>query len=129
MTENELSGKIIGLCIEVHKTLGPGLLEKVYEEALCYELLNAGLRSARQMPVPIRYKNAQLDSKLFLDLIVEDLVIVELNAKEKLSEIDKPQVLTYLKLTKKRLGLIVNFHERRLVDGVHRIVNGLPDQN
>ena len=125
MHENEVSKKIIGCAIEVHKILGPGLLESVYEEALCHELSINKIEFKRQQLVPIQFKKITLGTPLRLDLIVEDLVIVELKAKEKLSTIDKPQLLTYLKLKDKHLGLIINFHEARLIDGVYRVVNNL----
>ncbi len=125
MDENELSNRIIGAAIEVHRELGPGLLESVYEEALCCEL---GLRSMafqRQLSVEIGYKAQSLATGLRLDLVVENLVIVEVKAKERLSAMDRPQLLTYLRLTGMKLGLLLNFHEPLLKDGVHRVVNGL----
>lgn len=125
MNENEISEKIIGCAIEVHRVLGPGLLESVYEEALCHELKLQGLRFERQKSVPIPYKNIKLASDLRLDLLVEDKVIVDLKAKEKLSKIDKPQLLTYLRLSDKRLGLIINYHVKLLREGIHRVVNNL----
>ena len=125
MHENEISEKIIGAAIEVHRILGPGLLESVYEEALCHELHLRGLKFLRQKNVPIPYKDIKLGTDLRLDLIVEDKVIIDVKAKEVLSKIDKPQVLTYLRLSEKHLGLIINFHEKVLKDGVHRVVNKL----
>jgi len=128
MHENEISEKIIGAAIEVHRILGPGLLESVYEDALCYELRLRGLRFKRQQSVPIPYKDVKLGTDLRLDLLVEDKVIVDLKAKETLSKIDKPKLLTYLRLSKRHLGLIINFHEELLKDGVHRVVNNLKEQ-
>jgi GxxExxY protein len=125
MHENEISEKIIGAALEVHKTLGPGLLESVYEEALCHELNLANLKFQRQITIPISYKNVKLSSTLRLDLLVEEKVIIEIKAKEELSEIDKPQLLTYLKLTGLKLGLLINFHEVLLKNGIYRIVNNL----
>jgi GxxExxY protein len=127
MHENEISKKIIGCAIEVHKILGPGLLESVYEKAICHEMKLQGLYFSQQQLVPIIYKNENLGNSLRLDLLVEDKVIVELKAIEELSKIAKPQLLTYLRLTNKHLGLIINFHEFRLTDGVHRIVNNLKE--
>ncbi|HDL18966.1 MAG TPA: GxxExxY protein [Bacteroidetes bacterium] len=125
MHENEISEKIIGAAIEVHRILGPGLLESVYEEALCHELHLRGLAFGRQKSVPIPYKGIKLGTDFRLDLIVEDKVIVDLKAKEELSEIEKPQLLTYLRLTQKHLGLIINFHAKILRDGIFRVVNKL----
>ena len=127
MHENEISEKIIGAAIEVHRILGPGLLESVYEEALCHELHLCGLKFLRQKNVPIPYKEIKLGTDLRLDLIVEDKVIIDVKAKELLSKIDKPQLLTYLRLSDKHLGLIINFHEKVLKDGVHRVVNKLSE--
>ena len=127
MHENEISEKVIGCAIEVHRILGPGLLESVYEDALCYELKLQGLKFIRQKPVPIPYKETKLGTDLRLDIIVEDLVIVDLKAKEKLSTADKPRILTYLRLSEKKLGLIINFHARLLKDGIHRVVNNLEE--
>ena len=127
MHENEISEKVIGCAIEVHRILGPGLLESVYEDALCHELKLQGLRFIKQKPVLIPYKDIKLGTDLRLDLLVEDKVIVDLKAKEKLSKIDKPQLLTYLCLSEKRLGLIINFHVKLLREGIHRVVNNLKE--
>ncbi|MFC1851625.1 GxxExxY protein [candidate division CSSED10-310 bacterium] len=127
MHENEISEKIIGAAIEVHRILGPGLLESIYEEALCYELHSRGVKFVRQQSVPIPFKGIKLGTDLRLDFLVENKVIVDLKAKEKLSSIDEPQLLTYLRLSKKRLGLIINFHVKVLRDGITRIVNKLPE--
>jgi len=125
MHENEVSEQIIGAAIEVHRILGPGLLESVYEEALCHELHLRGLKFVRQQSVPIPYKGIKLGTDLRLDLLVEDKVIVDLKAKEKLSPVDKPKLLTYLRLSDKHLGLIINFHVAVLKDGIFRVVNKL----
>jgi len=127
MTENELSKEIIGAAIEVHKNLGPGLLESVYEEALCHELNLRKITFSRQKSVPLKYKEVKLVSNLRLDLLVEEKIIVEVKAKEELSKIDKPQLLSYLKLSDKRLGLIINFHSRVLREGIFRVVNNLQE--
>ncbi len=127
MHENEISEKIIGAAIEVHRILGPGLLESVYEQALCHELHLRGINFTRQQSVPIPYKGIRLGTDLRLDLIVEDKVIVDLKAKEELSKIDKPKLLTYLRLSEKRLGLIINFHVELLRDGIYRVVNKLEE--
>lgn len=125
MHENEISEKIIGAAIEVHRILGPGLLESIYEEALCHELHLRGINFVRQQNVPIPYKGIKLKTDLRLDLLVEDKVIVDLKANEELSKIDKPKLLSYLRLSKKHLGLIINFHVELLRDGIHRVVNQL----
>ncbi len=125
MHENEISKKIIGAAIEVHRILGPGLLESIYEDALCHELNLRSIQFLRQQNVPVPYKGIKLKSDLRLDLIVEQKVIVDLKAKETLSPIDKPKLLSYLRLSDKRLGLIINFHEEVLKDGIKRVVNKL----
>ena len=125
MHENEISEKIIGAAIEVHRIIGPGLLESVYEDALCHELHLRGLQFKRQQSVPIPYKGIKLGTDLRLDLLVEDKVIVDLKAKEDLSTIDKPKLLTYLRLSDKHLGLIINFHVEVLRDGIYRVANKL----
>lgn len=125
MHDNEISKAVIGCAIEVHQQLGPGLLECVYEESLCYELSKAGLAFERQQCVPIKYKNIKLATPLRLDLMVEGKVIVDNKAKSEVKSIDKQQLLTYLRLCDVRLGLLINFNVPRLVDGVVRVVNGL----
>jgi len=125
MHENEISEKTIGAAIEVHRILGPGLLESVYEDALCHELHLRGVQFKRQQSVPIPYKGIKLGTDLGLDLLAEDKVIVDLKAKEELSTIDKPKLLTYLRLSDKHLGLILNFLVEVLRDGTCRVVNKL----
>ncbi len=127
MHENVISKKIIGAAIEVHKILGPGLLESVYEEALCHELYLRGIIFTRQQTVPIPYKGIKIGTDLRLDLIVENKVIVDVKAKESVNRLDRAKLLTYLGLSDKRLGLIINFHEEMLRDGVERIVNELAE--
>ena len=127
MLENDISELIIGCAIEVHRELGPGLLESVYEEAVCHELSQAGLRFRRQEAVPIKYKRVLLSTQLRLDLIVEGRVIVDNKAKSDLTPIDQQQLLTYLRLRAVCLGLLINFNVAKLVDGVHRVVNRLPE--
>ncbi|TWU50562.1 hypothetical protein Poly51_38540 [Rubripirellula tenax] len=126
MHENDVSKVVLNASIEVHRTLGgPGLLESVYEEALAWELKEAGLNVQRQKIVPIRYKNIELSSPLKLDQLVADLVIVECKATSKYNDIFAAQVLTYLRLMNLKLGLVINFGERMVKDGFHRVVNGL----
>ena len=125
MTENEISGKIIGCVIEVHKLLGPGLLESAYVECLFYELQKAGLFVEKQKPLPLIYKEVRLDAGYRLDLIVEHKVIVEVKSIESLNDIHTAQVLTYLKLLGCKLGLLMNFNVLHLVDGLKRLANKL----
>ena len=124
--ENDISGEIIQCAIEVHRTLGgPGLLESVYEEALVWELQQAGFDVKQQLQVPIPYKGHLLATPLRLNLLVENKVIVECKAVSEYNEIFNVQLLTYLRLTSLKLGLVINFGERYVKDGVHRVVNGL----
>ena len=127
MHANELSQAAIGAAIEVHRCLGPGLLEAVYEEALCHELHSRGVPFTRQQRVPIAYKGIKLSADLRLDLLIADQVIIDLKAKEALTPIDKSQLLTYLRLCDRRLGLLINFHVVTLKDGIFRIVNRLKE--
>ncbi len=125
LTENELSEKIIGAAIEVHQELGPGLLESVYEAALYFELHAQGLHVQKQVPVKTYYKGKQLDVGFRIDLLIEDKVIVELKTVEKISGIHLAQTLTYLKLSKNKLGIILNFNVKYLKNGIKRVVNNL----
>jgi GxxExxY protein len=125
MTENELSKEIIGASIEVHRHLGPGLLESAYEEALCYELELRKIPHERQKYQSLDYKEKTLKTDYRIDLLVEGTVIVEIKARETVAPIDKAQTLTYLRLSGTKLGLIINFHEPLLKDGITRIVNNL----
>ena len=125
MHENEISHAIIGAAIEVHREVGPGLIEKPYEEAMCHELHLRGLPFLRQKSVPFIYKGVQLSVDLRTDLIVASKVIVDLKAKDQVTAIDKLKVLTYLRLLNLRLGLVINFHAEVLKDGIYRVVNKL----
>lgn len=126
MTENEISRVVYESAIESHRTLGgPGLLESVYEEALAWELMQKGLDVQRQLALPIPYKGHLLASPLKIDLLVEKKVIVECKSTTKYNEVFESQVLTYLRLSNMRLGLVINFGEKRVKDGIHRVVNGL----
>jgi len=121
---NELSGKIIGLCIEIHRELGPGLLESAYEECMAYELSAADLQFERQRALPVRYKAVQLDCGYRLDFLVEGELIIELKSVTDLQPIHEAQLLTYLKLDKRPLGLLINFNVPRLTLGVKRVTCG-----
>jgi GxxExxY protein len=126
MTENEISKTIVECAIEVHRTLGgPGLLESVYEEALVFELQHRGLTVERQMLVPILYKGHQLGTPLRLDLKVGGLVLIDNKATTEYHTIFEAQMLTYLRLTGLKLGFVINFGERYVKDGIHRVLNGL----
>jgi len=125
MTENEISEKIIGCAIKVHKSLGPGLLESAYQECLFYELQKEGLNVEKQKPLPLIYQEVKLDVGYRIDILVENKVIIELKSVDTLNEIHIAQVLTYLKLSGCKLGLLMNFNVLRVVDGLKRLVNKL----
>lgn len=126
MTENEVSRVVYECAIEVHRTLGgPGLLEGVYEEALAWELEKRGLKVQRQVTVPIKYKGQNLGTPMRLDLLVEGVVVVECKATAEYHAIFESQVLTYLRMTGLKLGMVINFGEKFVKDGIHRVVNGL----
>ena len=125
MSENEISQKIIGAAIEVHKQLGPGLLESTYETCLAYELKQMGLDVKQQQALPVVYKEVKLDAGYRIDLLIENKVIIEIKSVEALADIHTAQLLTYLKLKDLKLGLLINFNSVRVVDGLKRIVNNL----
>lgn len=125
MTENELSYKIIGAALEVRKTLGVGLLENAYEVALAYELKELGLKVESQLLLPLKYKSELIDNAYRIDLIVENKIIIEIKSVVEIHPIFYSQVLTYLKLTDIKLGLLINFNTPLIKDGIHRIVNKL----
>lgn len=125
MSENELSRIIVNSAYQIHVQLGPGLLESVYEEILYFELSELGLRVERQKAVPVFWKNLKMDVGFRADLIVENKVIIELKSVEKISPVHPKQLLTYLKVTGLKLGLLINFNEVLLKDAVTRIVNNL----
>ena len=125
MDLNQISSMIIGAAIEVHRHLGPGLLESAYEECLCRELALRGMRFARQVALPIEYKGSKLDCGYRLDVVVENKIILELKACENIEPIHKAQLLTYLKLSNIKLGLLLNFNNEVMKDGIVRVVNGL----
>jgi GxxExxY protein len=125
---NELTEKIIGAAIEVHRSLGPGLLESSYDSCLAFELADRGLRVKRQQQLPLVYKGRTLDIGYRLDLLVEQLVVVEVKAIERLEPVHSAQVLSYLRLSGCKVGLLINFNAKWLTqDGMKRIVNGFPD--
>ncbi|NVK27326.1 MAG: GxxExxY protein [Flavobacteriia bacterium] len=122
MTINEISGEILDAAIEVHNHLGPGLLESVYEEVLCVELKSRGINVQRQVSVPLKYKGQPIDKNLYIDLFVENQVVVELKSVQKLKPVHSKQVLTYLRLSNSKLGLLINFNEDRVSKGFKRII-------
>lgn len=128
MTENEIGTIIVNAAIAVHRQLGPGLLESVYEIVLAYELQQRGLGVNRQMPIPIRYQDMIFDEAFRADLLVAEKVIVELKSVEQVSEAHKKQVQTYLRLTGCKLGFLLNFGEALMKRGITRVVNGLEDR-
>ena len=120
---NQLTGEVIGAAIEVHKTLGPGLLESVYEECLCYELKLRNLPYERQKSLPVNYKDVKLDTGYRLDVVVANELILELKSCDHIQPIHEAQLLTYLKLTGIKVGLLVNFNTPILRDGIKRLAN------
>lgn len=129
MKHNDLSGLIIKAAIAVHRALGPGLLESVYQVCLMQELKDMGLKAEAQMAVPIVYKGNRLASDLRIDLLVEGMVVVEIKAVNDLHPIHTAQLLTYLKLTDKKLGLLINFNVTKLVEGLERVMNGYLEED
>jgi GxxExxY protein len=127
MTENAIAREIVDAAFRVHTTLGPGLLESVYDTVLAYELERRGLRVVRQQPIPVVYEDVRIAAGFRADLVVEDKVIVEVKSVENLVPVHKKQLLTYLRLADKRLGLLINFHVVLIKDGISRVVNGLED--
>jgi len=125
MIENIITGKIIGCAIRVHNELGPGLLESAYEECMYYEIQHEGLKVKKQKPLPLVYHDVKLDAGYRIDLHVEDRIIVEIKAADALNDLHFSQLLTYLKLSRCKLGLLINFNVISIKDGIKRVVNGL----
>jgi len=125
LDENQISKIIVDCCYRIHKTLGPGLLESVYLEILAYELKKTGLKCEKEVGISVHYEEVRLDLGFRADLVVENLVIVELKSVEKVQPVHKKQLMTYLKLTGMKLGLLVNFNVNLIKDGIERVVNGL----
>ena len=120
---NKLSSTIIGAAIEVHKAMGPGLLESAYEECLCYELEGLRIAFERQKPLSIQYKGHAIECAYRIDLLVENAIVVELKAVDRIEPVHQAQLLTYLRLSEKKLGLLINFNVPVLKDGIIRLVN------
>ena len=125
MTENELAKVIVNTCYDIHVELGPGLLESVYEEILYFELTSQVYKVERQKPIPVFWKEIKMDIGFRADLIVENKVVVELKSVELVAPVHPKKLLTYLRLTKLKLGLLINFNEALIKDGITRVVNGL----
>lgn len=125
---NRITEQIIGAAIDVHRVLGPGLLESAYTACLAHDLARAGLRFEQEKPLPVVYRDVRLDCGYRLDFVVEGAVIIELKAVVELLPIHHAQLLSYLRLSGLRIGLLINFHERILKDGIRRIVNDFPDR-
>jgi GxxExxY protein len=123
MNENELSNKIIGLAIEIHKSLGPGLLESAYKECLFYRLKKEGFSVEKEKPMPLFYKDIKLDFGYRIDILVEDKVVIETKSVDSLNEVHFAQTLTYMKLGNYKLGLLINFNVSLLKNGIKRLVN------
>ena len=122
MNENELSNVILGCAIEVHKRLGPGLLESAYQECLFFELKTSGLKVKKEKPMPIIYKEVHLDHGYRIDLLVENKVVIEIKTVEDFTDVHLAQVLTYLRLGEYKLGLLLNFHTTPLKNGIRRVI-------
>ncbi len=124
MTDQELSKEVLDSAYKVHTALGPGLLESAYQACLSFELVNKGLKVEAEKPLPLIYNEVKLDCGYRIDLLVEDRLIIELKSVDELAPIHLSQVLTYLKLSKKRFGLLINFNVKSLKNGIKRVVNG-----
>jgi GxxExxY protein len=127
MRENELARIVVDVAFQIHSRLGPGLLESVYQTILYYELQKRGLRVQKEVPIPLKWDNVLFEEGFRADLIVEDKLLVELKSVEITAPVHKKIVLTYLRLTELKLGLLINFGEQLIKDGISRIVNGLED--
>ena len=127
MTENEIAKEVVDAAFWIHKRLGPGLLESVYESILAYELKKRGLNVRRQVPIPVVYEEIRFDEGFFADLVVEEKLIVELKSVETIHPVHQKQLMTYLRLTDRHLGLLINFGSALIKSGIRRVVNGLKE--
>jgi len=127
MTENEIARQIVDVAFKIHTTFGPGLLESVYETIMAYELQKRGLQVIRQQPIPVVYEDIRMELGFRADLIIENRVVVEVKSVEAIAPVHKKQLLTYLRLTDKKLGLLINFSVDLIKDGITRVVNGLQE--
>ena len=126
MNENELSNRVIGLAIEVHRALGPGLLESAYEECLYYKIIQSGLKAEKQKAMPLVFEGVHLECGYRIDILVENSLVIEVKSCDALHPVFLAQTLTYLKLGDYRLGLLINFNVEMLRDGIKRVINGTP---
>ena len=127
MTENEIAAAVVDAALKIHKTLGPGLLESVYQSTLSFELTKRGLRVVQQLGLPVFYEECKLDLGYRIDLLVDEKVIIEIKSVEALAPVHRKQVETYLRLMNLRLGLLINFNVELIKNGIHRVVNRLAD--
>ncbi|MBK6731767.1 MAG: GxxExxY protein [Bacteroidetes bacterium] len=125
MTENEISNKVIGLAIEVHNALGPGLLESAYQECLFYKIIQSGLLAEKEKPLPLIFEEVKLEVGYRIDILVEQKLVIEVKSLEALNDIHLAQILTYMKIGNFKLGLIINFNTLLLKKGIKRVVNNL----
>lgn len=125
MDENGIARIVVDRCLKIHRRIGPGLLESVYEEVLSYELMKEGLRCARQVAIPVVYEDIKMNIGFRADIVVDEKLIIELKSVEHIQPVHNKQLLTYLKLTGMKLGLLINFNEALIKNGITRIVNGL----
>lgn len=125
MNENAIGSSVLNCAMKVHTSLGPGLLESVYEVCMAHELTKIGMKTTRQAPLPVRYDGLEIEGGFRVDLVVDNLVILEIKAVEKLMPVHKSQVLTYLRLSGLKLGYLLNFNVPHMREGIKRIVNGL----
>ena len=127
MTENEIAKEIVDVAFKIHSAYGPGLLESVYEAIMAYELQKRGLKATRQQPIPLVHESVRMGVGFRADVIVENKVVVEIKSSESIAAVHKKQLLTYLRLTDKRLGLLINFNVELIKNGISRVVNGLAE--
>ncbi len=125
MNENEISNKLIGLAMEIHTALGPGLLESAYKECMHYKIVRSGFTSEKEKPMPLIFEEVKLECGYRIDLLVERKVVIEIKSAEALNDVHLAQTLTYMKLGNYKLGLLMNFNVARMKDGLKRVVNGL----
>lgn len=127
MTENEIASVVVDAALKIHKTLGPGLLESVYQAMLSYELQKRGLRVVEQLALPVYYEAVKLDLGFRVDLLVDDKIVIEIKSVEVVAPVHRKQLHTYLRLMNKRLGLLINFNVELMKNGIQRVVNRLPE--
>jgi GxxExxY protein len=127
MTENDIASVVVDAALKIHKTLGPGLLESVYQATLSFELQKRGLRVVEELALPVRYEGVKLDLGFRVDLLVDDKLVIEIKSVEAVAPVHRKQVHTYLRLMNKRLGLLINFNVELMKNGIHRVVIRLPE--